>query len=95
MDAECIDPKNIPNRQLNMTHVKQIAVQLLRALGHLHQSGVIHRDVKLENILVQSCSEENISIKLTDFGLASAFEPFQKIQGNVGSSHYKAPEILN
>lgn len=45
--------------------------QILEALKHCHNRGVIHRDIKPENILL----DENFNIKLTDFGFAKVLQP--------------------
>lgn len=67
-------------------HVAQkVVLPLLKAVAYLHEHGVIHRDIKLENILVS----ENKTIKLADFALAVDVPP-----SRVGSLAYLAPEIL-
>lgn len=43
-----------------------IALQTARVLHYLHQSGIVHRDIKSHNILL----DENYKVKLCDFGLA-------------------------
>ena len=48
----------------------RIASQLLSALAFLHSRDIVHRDVKPENILLVSSDEENLTVKLSDFGLA-------------------------
>jgi serine/threonine-protein kinase len=68
------------------------ARQILRALGHAHQRGVVHRDISPSNILVTREGR----IKLTDFGLAK--EPHDlglTISGSMlGSLHYSSPEQI-
>jgi len=50
---------------------KQLAQQLFSSLEYLHKKQVIHRDIKLENILVQHDKyNKGISIRLIDFGFA-------------------------
>jgi len=51
--------------------VRFIAAQLFGALSYLHQKGIVHRDVKLENILVKSSHYGMLKIKLIDFGFAT------------------------
>ena len=46
----------------------EIAAQVLDALAHAHRTGIVHRDVKPANILVEDC--DDLSIRLLDFGLA-------------------------
>jgi serine/threonine-protein kinase len=66
-----------------------IALQILAALRVAHQQGVIHRDVKPQNILVQPDSK----VKVADFGIANAGESDMTEAGSiVGTAQYLAPE---
>lgn len=70
------------------------ALQVLRALSHLHARGIAHRDVKLENVL---CPERTLparGVKLGDFGFAidEARTPAVKRSSPVGTPVYVAPE---
>ena len=57
---------------------------------------IVHRDIKLENILIDSIDENgNIHIKITDFGLSKKVSKTSKMNKRLGSSHYMAPEVLN
>lgn len=44
--------------------------QLLKGIREIHDRGVVHRDIKLDNILVGNANEDNIEVKIADFGLA-------------------------
>ena len=59
------------------------------ALNYMHKGGRIHRDVKLENLMV----EESGSVKLADFGFATVIEPGTMLSLSLGSPLYMAPEI--
>ena len=56
-------------RRYTEAKTAQIASQMLQALADLHSAGLVHRDVKAENILLVSEKEEDIHVKLCDFGL--------------------------
>jgi TolB-like protein/tRNA A-37 threonylcarbamoyl transferase component Bud32 len=83
---------------LAQARLADYALQAAAALEHAHSRGIVHRDVKPSNILVNSQG----TIKLVDFGLAKAFatdaetETTVTIPGTfVGTLHYAAPEVLN
>ncbi|OHT02152.1 hypothetical protein TRFO_30857 [Tritrichomonas foetus] len=67
----------------------RIIDQLLSAVEYLHANGIVHRDIKLENILLS----KHTGAKLCDFGLASlTFDG--RVSGNCGSFEYSAPEAI-
>lgn len=74
--------------------------QLVEGLGHLHCHGIIHRDLKLENVLVlqvpsKDQEEVMLDVKLTDFGLSKIVgEGCSDATSTVGSPRYVAPEVL-
>ena len=74
--------------------VVEIAIQLCRALAHAHARGVVHRDVKPENVLVPRAERGGVRVKLMDFGLSSAQGASRLTrQGTVlGTLAYIAPE---
>jgi serine/threonine protein kinase len=65
-------------------------VQILRALQHAHEKGVVHRDIKPQNIMLL----QDGTIKVTDFGIArfSRSETHTMTDKAIGSVHYIAPE---
>jgi hypothetical protein len=86
--------KRIRAKSLNTERAIEIATQVCEALQYAHSRGVIHRDVKPENILVG----EGGKVKIADFGLAKLTSPEQArlTLSNVamGTPHYMAPEQL-
>tara|TARA_B110000285_G_scaffold175538_1_gene196910 strand:+ start:16 stop:189 length:174 start_codon:yes stop_codon:yes gene_type:complete len=57
-------------------------------LGHLHANGIIHRDLKLENILVNPDGY----LTLIDFGVSKKLKPGDTTETTVGTPEYMAPE---
>ena len=66
--------------------------QLLRGLDHCHSCGVLHRDIKGSNLLI----DNNGILKIADFGLASFFDPnqIQPLTSRVVTLWYRPPELL-
>ena len=82
---------------------RQLAVlfyQVFSGLCYLHENKILHRDIKLENIMISekekdnSTGEELFWVKIIDFGTAKLFEKNKKEKEVVGSSYYIAPEVL-
>ena len=96
-DGELFD--QVKNK-LSETQIAVIFRQLLSGLAYLHSKNIVHRDLKLENILIQeiekskTTGEDLFNIKIIDFGTARIFDKKKKPQSIVGSSYYIAPEVL-
>lgn len=82
----------IGKQALTESEAHHIFVQLLEAVKHLHSKNIVHRDIKLENILLQ----DGNTVKLSDFGFSkiiqSGDEHFMKT--TCGTPSYIAPEML-
>ena len=75
----------------SLKEVCEIMLQLLDAISYIHSFGVIHRDIKPQNIFYLS----NGIVKLADFGIAKGLEEGEKDEGVFGSVHYLAPEVCS
>ena len=82
-----VQKKNSP---LHWREALYFITQIVRALGHAHSRGIIHRDIKPQNIMVL----RDGSVKVTDFGIARIMSAAQTTvtQEAIGSVHYISPE---
>ena len=73
-----------------------ILFQILCAVYYLHQNGIIHRDLKLDNILIENEEKDTnfFNIKIVDFGISVFFENGNNQKALIGSGFYIAPEVL-
>ncbi|RUO95298.1 kinase-like domain-containing protein, partial [Jimgerdemannia flammicorona] len=76
--------------------VRRLFLQLVDAVEWLHERNVVHRDLKLENVLVTDrTNPSTTNLKLTDFGLARVIDPANPtLTTRCGSEEYAAPEII-
>ncbi|KAJ5264831.1 Mitogen-activated protein kinase hog1 [Penicillium chrysogenum] len=76
------------SRPLQEQFIQYFLYQIFRGLKYVHSAGVVHRDLKPGNILIN----ENCDLKICDFGLARAQDP--RMTGYVSTRYYRAPEIM-
>ncbi|XP_063769240.1 serine/threonine-protein kinase Chk2 isoform X2 [Pseudophryne corroboree] len=79
--------------RLKESTAKLFFYQILLAVEYLHENGVIHRDLKLENVLLSSANEE-CCVKITDFGQSKILGETSLMRTLCGTPTYLAPEVL-
>ena len=89
------------NKNINsLSNIMNITFQILKGVECLHKYGIIHRDIKTANIMVNEDYKEEIketpknSIKIVDFGLSRILGKFECSEDPYGSLCYKAPELI-
>ncbi|XP_055057779.2 serine/threonine-protein kinase 33 isoform X2 [Misgurnus anguillicaudatus] len=90
------------NKSFTEEQTRQIIKNISEAIVYLHKKDIVHRDLKLENILVKSCHRGNdndvVNIKVTDFGLSvqkGGVGSENMLQAACGTPIYMAPEVIN
>ena len=84
--------RNRHNRPFTEEEVRIIMKHILEAVEYFHSRNFIHRDLKLENIMLNDFKDLT-SIKIVDFGLGTKFE--MSADDNCGTLLYMAPEVAN
>lgn len=79
---------------LNEIKAKHLMYSVLRAMKYLHSYGIVHRDLKLENIMMSSSDTKLAIPKLIDFGLSKIFLAGERSKDKFGTIAYCPPEIL-
>lgn len=64
--------------------------QILSAIEYCHNRRIVHRDLKAENLLLDS----NMNIKIADFGFSNYYNPNEFLSTWCGSPPYAAPEVF-
>lgn len=73
------------------TDVRYYIHELLRALDFCHSRGIMHRDVKPHNVMID---HERKKLRLIDWGLAEFYHPYTEYNVRVASRYFKGPELL-
>ncbi|WZZ84085.1 hypothetical protein YC2023_104657 [Brassica napus] len=92
MDHDLSGLSSLPGVKFSEPQVKCYMQQLLIGLEHCHSRGVLHRDIKCSNLLI----DRNGVLKIADFGLATFFDPAKTIPltSHVVTLWYRPPELL-
>ena len=83
---------NDPNSDYTEDEIRKIIRQIILGIDYLHNNGVIHRDIKPDNILLN----ENNKVKITDFNLSALLTNSKEdiiTKGNLGTKYFRAPEV--
>ncbi|TPX34457.1 hypothetical protein SmJEL517_g02916 [Synchytrium microbalum] len=74
---------------------RQVMIQMLSAIKYLHERGIVHRDLKPENVLMVSKDLGDMTVKISDFGLARLVIGDETVMQTLcGTPNYAAPEVL-
>ncbi|KEP66104.1 UNVERIFIED_CONTAM: CMGC kinase, CK2 family [Hammondia hammondi] len=71
--------------------IRYYIFQILKALDYCHSQGIMHRDVKPHNVMIDHSKRE---LRLIDWGLAEFYHPGREYNVRVASRYYKGPELL-
>lgn len=83
--------KFFKNKLPTKSQVRHIIRQIVEAVMYIHKKGIVHRDIKLENVLI----DDKLNVKLTDFGLCGIKETeYDMMNQKVGTVRYTSPEIV-
>nr|KMM67987.1 protein kinase kin1 [Coccidioides posadasii RMSCC 3488] len=80
----------ISHGKLKEKQARKFARQIASALDYCHKNNIVHRDLKIENILISKTGD----IKIIDFGLSNLFSPKGQLKTFCGSLYFAAPELL-
>jgi len=79
-------------KKLTEKQARKCFTQILSAVQYLHGKGIIHRDLKMQNIML---TEDKKTLKLIDFGLSNYFDKENLLKTPCGSAEYAAPELFD
>jgi serine/threonine protein kinase len=94
LDGEDLAVRLARTGPLPFADVGVIVLQTCRALARAHALGVLHRDVKPENLFVTTDQDGRLLVKMVDFGVAQVLGDVVTDRPLVGTLEYMAPEVL-
>jgi len=83
-----------PKHGVTEAYAAKTVSEMLSSVAFLHSRSICHRDLKLENWVLESGKDVWSPLKLIDFGLSTHYRSGERLTRVVGSSYYVAPEVL-
>jgi carbon catabolite-derepressing protein kinase len=75
---------------LNEREGRRFFQQIMSAVDYTHRHKIVHRDLKPENLLL----DQDLNVKIADFGLSNLLEDGKFLKTSCGSPNYAAPEVI-
>merc|ERR1719296_182670 len=96
IEGDSLDTQVFCSGRLPEVEARHIFRQLLLAVGYVHSRGILHRDIKLKNVLIAESTKRHIGmlheVKLIDFGLC---RQYPQAHTAVGTDLFVAPEVAD
>jgi len=78
-------------KTLTKFQMKKFIYEIFRTLDYVHSKGIMHRDIKFPNVLM---NPETLEVKVIDFGISEYYLPGKQLPSKMGTLNYKAPELF-
>jgi serine/threonine protein kinase len=85
--------RSMPDGRFDVSMARRYITQIVSAISHCHKVGICHRDIKLQNILLEN-NNADAQIKVIDFGNAQKFIGCLPLTKVVGTTYTAAPEVF-
>ncbi|KAJ7566248.1 hypothetical protein O6H91_02G094200 [Diphasiastrum complanatum] len=76
---------------LSLKVIVEMALDIARGMEYLHSQGIIHRDLKSENL----CLDDDLRVKITDFGVSCHYTECDNLTKDTGTYRWMAPEMIS
>ena len=80
------------SKTMSENTASQIIKQVLKVIQHLNSKNLCHRDIKLENLIIDP---ETLDIKVVDFGFSGFYNDKEMLHTKVGTPYYISPQVLH
>lgn len=81
----------VKNGKLNENEARKFFQQIISGVAYCHRHMIVHRDLKPENLLL----DDNMNVKVADFGLSNMMKDGEFLRTSCGSPNYAAPEVVS
>ena len=81
-----------PNYKMTEPEAKKYMRQICNGLLHMHENGIVHLDIKPENIIFET--KNSPIVKIVDFGLACKLDPDEVVKVSSATVEFAAPEVV-
>jgi 5'-AMP-activated protein kinase catalytic alpha subunit len=81
----------VSKKRMEEEEACKVFEQIISGIEYIHKLRIVHRDLKLENCLI----DYDKTIRIVDFGLSNTYKPEERLRTACGSPCYAAPEMID